>query len=125
MVVNGLTAAERQAVIDIFGPALTPDAALNGPPARTCLKVGVVRRQFARSIEEKRQDVFKEIKKWDVAAAMELYEVERLHRASKKIKQDTRRVTWPVVCDRHSHAMMRVLRQAPLPSIVGSIAGHR
>ena len=52
MVVNGMTAAERQAVIDIFGPAPTHDAALNGPPVRECLAVGAVRRQLAKSVKD-------------------------------------------------------------------------
>jgi hypothetical protein len=84
MVVNGLTAVERQRVIDIFGPAPTPDAALNGPLARECLKVGFVRRQLAKGLEEKGQRVAKEIKKWDVDAAMERYEAERLREANAK-----------------------------------------
>lgn len=78
MVVNGLTAAERQAVTDIFGPAATPDAALNGPPARECFTVGAVRRQLANSLEEKGQGAANEIRKWDADAAMERYEAERL-----------------------------------------------
>ncbi len=56
MVVNGLTAPERQAVTDIFGPAPTPDAALNGPPARECLTVGAVRRQLAKSLRSARRN---------------------------------------------------------------------
>lgn len=50
IVVNGLSAAERQAVTDIFGPAATPDAGLNGPPARECLTVGAVKRQLAKHL---------------------------------------------------------------------------
>lgn len=52
MVVNGLTGPERQAVVDIFGPALTPEAALNGPLARECLKVGTARKQLVKSRKE-------------------------------------------------------------------------
>jgi hypothetical protein len=81
MVVKGLTAAERQAVIDIFGPAPTPDAALNGPPALECLKVGVARRQLAKCSEDQEKLVAQEIKKWDVDLAMEKYESERLREA--------------------------------------------
>ena len=84
MVVNALTAAERRTVIDIFGPAPTPDAALNGPPALECLKVGAARRQLARSIEEKGQRVATEIKKWDADAATERYEADRLREANPK-----------------------------------------
>lgn len=76
MVVNGLTATERQTVIDIFGPALTPDAALNGPPARDCLSVGAARRQLAKSPEAQEKLVAKEIRKWDVDLTMEQYEAE-------------------------------------------------
>ncbi len=89
MVVKGLTADERQEVIDIFGPAPTPDAALNDPPALECLKVGAVRRQLAKSIEEKGHRVAKEIQKWDVDAAMERYETERLRETNPKSQDGT------------------------------------
>ena len=92
MVVNGLTAAERQTVIDIFGPAATPDAALNGPPALECLKVGAARQQLAKSLEEKGLGVAKEITKWDVGAAMERYEAERLREADPKSQIRMKRV---------------------------------
>lgn len=49
MVVNGLTATERQEVIDIFGHAPAPDAPLNGPLNLRCLKVGALRRQLVKS----------------------------------------------------------------------------
>ncbi len=81
MVVKGLTAPERQAMTDIFGPGPTPDTALNGPPARICLGAGAVRRRLAKSLGEKGQRVAKEIKTWDVAAAMERYEAERRREA--------------------------------------------
>ncbi len=82
MVVNGLSAAERQALTDIFGPAPTPDAALNGPPARECLTVGAVKRQLAKHLKEKGQLLAKEIRKWDRDLAMEKYEAERLREAA-------------------------------------------
>ena len=47
MAVNAMTARDRQALAEIFGAAPAPDAALNGPPARDCLKVGEVRRLLA------------------------------------------------------------------------------
>ncbi|WP_412509419.1 Hint domain-containing protein [Roseovarius sp. SYSU LYC5161] len=47
MALTTLAAAERRAVTDLFGPAPVPGAALNGPPARDCLKVGVARRRIA------------------------------------------------------------------------------
>jgi hypothetical protein len=78
MVVNGMQAAERRALIDIFGAASKPDAALNGPPARECLTVGAVRRQLAKHIKEKGRLLAKEIRKWDRDLAMEKYEAERL-----------------------------------------------
>ena len=84
MVVNGLTAPGRWAVTDIFGPALTPDASLNGPPARECLSVGAVRRQLAKSLDEKGRLAAKEIRKWDVDLAMEQYEAELMREANAK-----------------------------------------
>ena len=92
MVVNGLTAAERQTVIDIFGIAPTPDAALNGPPARECLAVGAVRRQLAKKSEAQEKLVAKEIKKWDVDAAMERYEAERMREAKAMDQVSMKRV---------------------------------
>lgn len=47
MVVDALTGAERQALLSLFGSEAAPGAALNGPPARPCLKVGEVRRRIA------------------------------------------------------------------------------
>lgn len=84
MAVNGMTAPERQAVTDIFGLAPTPDAALNGPPARECLSVGAVRRQIAKNRENKELLVTKETRKWDVGLAMDQYEAE-LMRETKAI----------------------------------------
>jgi hypothetical protein len=81
MVVNGLTAPERQAVTEVFGLAPTPDAAVNGPPARECLTVGAVKRQIAKHLKDKGQFMAKEIRKWDRDLAMEKYEVERLREA--------------------------------------------
>ena len=78
MVVNGLTGMERKALSDIFGLASAPDAALNGPPARECLKVGKVRRHLEECLKEKQRRTAKEIKKWDVDFAMENWEAERL-----------------------------------------------
>ena len=61
-------------------------------PARECLKVGAVRKQLAKSLEEKGQRVAKEIKKWDVDAAMEQYEAERLSEANPKDQDSIIRV---------------------------------
>jgi hypothetical protein len=66
MVVNGLTAAAQQEVNDIFGPAPTPGAALNGPPALECLKVGAAQWQLEKGFKLKRPQISKEIKIWDV-----------------------------------------------------------
>ncbi|WP_298260008.1 Hint domain-containing protein [uncultured Litoreibacter sp.] len=63
MVVNGLSSAERQALTELFGPALAPDAALNGPPARECLTVGTAKRQIAKQLEENGALLAKEIRK--------------------------------------------------------------
>jgi len=81
MVITAMAVPERQAVIDLFGPALTPDAALNGPPARQCLKAGSARRQIVKSLEEKRQLVTKETRKWDLDLAMEQYDAELMREA--------------------------------------------
>ncbi|MHA6327269.1 Hint domain-containing protein [Roseivivax sp. CAU 1753] len=79
MVVNGLTRAERRVLIDIFGPVTQPGAALNGTAAFTCLKVGEVRHQIANGATAKHTSAAaREIRKWDVDAAMERYEAERL-----------------------------------------------
>mgnify|MGYP000025002934 CR=1 FL=1 len=82
MVVNGLSPAERRALTDIFGPAPTPDAALNGPPARDCLTVGAVKRLIDKHLKDKGQLLAKEIRKWDRDLAMEKYEAEQLREAA-------------------------------------------
>ncbi len=81
MVVNGLHPAEREALTDIFGAAPTPDAALNGPPARDCLTVGAARRQLAKHVKESGRFVAQKIREWDVDLAMEQFEAERIPRA--------------------------------------------
>jgi hypothetical protein len=48
MVMKGLTSKERRTLTALYGPAETPNAALNGPPARECLKVGEVGRYLAK-----------------------------------------------------------------------------
>ncbi len=70
MVVNGLNAAERRAVIDLFGSANAHHAALNGPPARECLKVGYVRRLISSSLHQKDLLASKKTRKWDRDLAM-------------------------------------------------------
>ncbi len=77
MVVNGMKAAERKALTDIFGLARAPGVALNGPPARECLSVGVVRRQLAQHLDANGRVVAGEIRKWDVDLAIEQYEASR------------------------------------------------
>lgn len=84
MVVNGFTDAERQEVTGIFGHASAPDAALNGPPALKCLKSKDIVRPPEKSPEEKKWRIAKEIRKWDVDAAMERYEAGRLREADRK-----------------------------------------
>ncbi len=77
MVVNGLTRAERLTLTGIFGPVTKPGTVLNGPAALVCLKVSEVRRQIENGTTSKNSAAAKEIRKWDVDAAMERYEVER------------------------------------------------
>ncbi len=72
---------ERQEVIDIFGSALTAEAALNGLTTRECLKVGAVQRLLVKCSDAQKKRAVKEIKKWDVDLAMEKYEAERLREA--------------------------------------------
>lgn len=78
MVVVGLTRLERRDLTSIFGAAPTPDAALNGPAARECLKIGEARRHLAKSINEKDPCTAIEIKKWDRDLATEQWEADRL-----------------------------------------------
>ena len=78
MVVNGLSSAERRALSNIFGPAPTPDAALNGPSARKCLTAGAVKCQIAKHLKDKGRLLAMEIQKWDRDQAMEKYEAEQL-----------------------------------------------
>ncbi len=94
MVVNGLTRLDRRALTAICGAAPTPDAALNGPAARECLKVGEVRRHLAKCKKEKRRATAKEIKKWNIDFAMEQWEADRLELTlSKSQKPDLRLVS--------------------------------
>ena len=86
---NGMHSSELRALTTIFGPAPKPDAALNGPPARDCLTVGAVRRQFASQRKEKGCFVDKEIEKWDGDLAMEEHEAERATAAQLSGKHDT------------------------------------
>ncbi len=81
MVMNGLSAVERRALTDLFGPAATLDAALNGPAARDCLTVGAVKGQLSKHLKEKGHLVAKEIRTWDRDLAMEEYEAERMREA--------------------------------------------
>lgn len=78
MVTNGLNATERRAVFELFGPATGPDDALNGPPARDCLKVGPVRRLIAKHRNKRRRLVAKELRKPDHNFAAERPDAEQL-----------------------------------------------
>lgn len=78
MVLDGLSHAERKALHDIYGPASSGDAALNGPAAHECLKVGEVRRYLAKRKKDSERHRASDIKKWDVDLAMEKYETDRL-----------------------------------------------
>jgi len=81
MVLNGLTTRERRALIDFFGPASSPDLALNGAPARVPLKVGEVRRLLTEYAKAKRHHNEMAIRKWDWDLAAERYDAERLRDA--------------------------------------------
>ncbi|MGC1495605.1 MAG: Hint domain-containing protein [Sulfitobacter sp.] len=78
MVVNGLTSLERQELTAIYGIAPTPDAALNGPAARGCLKVGEVRRYLAERKKDNLRRTAKEIRKWDIDLEIEQWEEDLL-----------------------------------------------
>ena len=67
-----------KALTNIYDVAPTPDAALNGPAAKDCLKVGEARRHIAKCIKENERRTAKEIKKWDSDLAMEEWEADRL-----------------------------------------------
>ncbi len=93
IVVNGLIASERHVVLDLFGPAKTPNVALNGPPALECLKVATVRRQLARSSKKGGKLVANEIRKWDIDVAMERYDTELLFESYPKRQVGMNRVS--------------------------------
>ncbi|WP_299723800.1 Hint domain-containing protein [uncultured Tateyamaria sp.] len=76
IVLDGMTPLERRAISEVFGGATTADAALNGPPARECLKVRAVQRRLAIGLKKKAQLVAKEIRKWDMDLAHERFEAE-------------------------------------------------
>lgn len=81
MAVKGLTLSERLTLTAIFGPTPSPDAALNGAPARTCLKVGEVHRLLAEYSKTKSKSAETEIHNWDRDVALEKHAVERSHDA--------------------------------------------
>lgn len=79
MVVKGLKHGERLALSKIYKQPLRDDVALNGPPARECLKVGVVRRLIEKNLRDKKKPrLEEEIKKWDRDLEMEKFEYELL-----------------------------------------------
>ncbi|MEM6758639.1 MAG: Hint domain-containing protein [Pseudomonadota bacterium] len=82
MVVNGLDASERRAVMAQFGPAMAIDAALNGPPARACLKVKYVRGLILERIHETHAAAATETQTWDRGMVSERYKVARAGAAS-------------------------------------------
>ncbi|MHA6325277.1 Hint domain-containing protein [Roseivivax sp. CAU 1753] len=84
MVTDGLTRSERRALTAIYGPAETPEAALNGPAARQCLRVGAVRRHLAQCKKDRLRRTAKEIGAWDLDLAMNQRDSDQLHRASRK-----------------------------------------
>ncbi|MGD1883499.1 MAG: Hint domain-containing protein [Paracoccaceae bacterium] len=72
MVVNGLNATERRAVVNLFGTASVPGAALNGPPARACLKVSESRRKIVNHRKSEGRLTAKETRSWNRDHAMEI-----------------------------------------------------
>jgi len=86
LVMNELPHIERKALANIFGPVSTPEEALNGPPARECLKVGEVRRHLAECKKEHRRRTAKEIKKWGADLAMEKWEADQLRLTRSKVQ---------------------------------------
>ncbi|MFX0546040.1 Hint domain-containing protein [Roseovarius sp. S1116L3] len=81
MVTNGLARIERKLLADIFGPAVSDGAALNGPAARKCLKVGEVRRHLTKCKKVKEQRTAKDIRKWDLDLMMERWESDEVREA--------------------------------------------
>ena len=61
---------------------------MNGPAAYVCLTVGEARRQIAARTPSKSASVAKEIRKWDVDAAMERYQAEGLP-SCQSLRADT------------------------------------
>lgn len=78
MVLNLLTRGERRALMGIFETAVGASIAVNGPAARTCLKVAQVQRQIANGASSNGSHAAKESRNWDRDAAMAQYEAERL-----------------------------------------------
>ncbi len=78
MVVNGLSRMERKALFDIFGAATMTDTALNGLPARECLKVSWVRHHLAECLEQEQRHTAKEVENWGVELTMQKWETRRL-----------------------------------------------
>ncbi|MEQ6248103.1 Hint domain-containing protein [Sulfitobacter sp. HNIBRBA3233] len=78
MVMNGLSDAERQAVTELFGPALPANGALNGPPARECLTVGAVRRRLAKHLKAAGATLSKAVPKADRDLAMDSFKAESI-----------------------------------------------
>ncbi len=71
MVVNGLCEAERKALMKIYGPACTYGGALNGPPARACLRVGEVLGHLTKCKNDTKRHAKKDRQEWNRDLAME------------------------------------------------------
>ncbi len=70
MVVNALTDCERRELTALYGFATTNDAALNGPPARPCLRVSDGRRRIESRMKEMKRHDEKETDDWNRSFAM-------------------------------------------------------
>lgn len=86
MVINGLTDPDRQVLAEFFGFQQPPNAALNGRPARDCLKVNQVRRFVEKYSKERANRSARDLPKWDRDLAMEKYEAEQMHEAPPRVQ---------------------------------------
>jgi len=77
VVLKGLKSPERRELAAIYRATPTLHAALNGPAARECLKVGEVRRRLAQWAKEGRRRAAEEIKKWELDLAVEQFEADQ------------------------------------------------
>ena len=90
MVVSWMNEAERETLTAIFGHSETPEEALNGPPARSCMTASTAKRQLAKYLKEKRELLIKEIQKWDDDLVSDEDEAERMRKVASPAKSSER-----------------------------------